>query len=170
MMCEQCRDDFLTVYRNEIKRGNHICYITAHPNLLCLHMDRVMKKYRLSHMQYSESVDCHYPPDKRYFCPDCKTVIASPLKKDQRDRYAISARHIITPEEMSAWIASGELKVENGAIFQYNVINPKVIATDKDLIFVRGWEEYLYWDQDWQVIPTVGEGEKQDNLSAASAL
>ncbi len=155
MMCEKCRDDFLTVYRNEIKRGNRICYITVRPNLLCVHMDRVMKKYRLSHMQYATSVDCHYPLDQRYACPDCKTVIESPLKENQRDRYAISAKYIITPEEMSARIASGELKVEAGSIFQYNVINPKVIASEKELCFAKGWEEYLYWDQDWQVIPTV---------------
>jgi len=77
------------------------------------------------------------------------------LKKDQKDQYAVTAKYIITPEEMLARIASGELKAEDGSLFSYNTVNPKVIVKKDVLIFDDGWEEYLYWAQDWQVIPTI---------------
>ena len=155
MICELCRDEFLKIYRDEIQHGNSIRYISVRPALLCVHMDKVLRKHQLTKMQYFEMTDCHYPLEKGYCCPQCRTSISSPLKKDQKDQYAVTAKHIITPEEMLARIASGELKAEDGSLFSYNTVNPKVIVKKDALIFDDGWEEYLYWAQDWQVIPTI---------------
>lgn len=160
-MCEECYHDFMKIYQNEIKCQNSIIYISVskkRPQKIVVYMHNVLQKYHLTTMEYSESVDCHYPEEKLYVCHKCGTGISSPLTPNQNPGYSLmTVKYMITPEEMSEKLASGELNTTNhlSRLFDYNVVNPKVIAGKDVLVFEDGWEDYLYWDVDWKVIPTI---------------
>ena len=157
-MCEACYHDFMKIYQKEINRKNSINYISASKTnpKIHLYMTDVLHNHHVTSMQYFESKDCHYPREKGYACPCCGTCISSPLTANEKDRYSLRAKHIISHEEMSEKLASGELSASDlSQLFEYNVVNPKVIAREDTLEFEDGWREYLYFEKDWQVIPTV---------------
>lgn len=155
--CMECRDDFISIYRNELKCGNSVLYIlTTIQGGFAVRMKHPLKTYTPRMMKYREDEHGRYhnPPQRTCECPKCHVQFWSRYSEDQPEAWPVEALIILSPQEMSSKIADGTIPPDR--IAYYNVINPCVIATKDDLIFEEGWEKYSYQSKKVkQILPTI---------------
>ena len=118
-LCEH----LVPLYQNEMQRGNRPLFVSTpeltqkypHPPAanIYVNMQNKLFDYELEGIQSGERNDCHYPPERYFYCERCRQYISGPVENDQKSRYEPS---------------------------KFNLPNDKIIATKENIYIEDGFD------------------------------
>ena len=148
------------VYQAEMARGNSIVYLNLNvgsKRVKVVYFNKALQTYDDldEAVKQGTYTDYHFPAERYYHCDECGWHMTGPLEDGQKNWYRPDAQEIVAPEDMVPPRVT--LRPDGGWVRKAcftNVINPRVIATPKDIVFEDGWQQFTY-SNDWQILPTV---------------
>ena len=76
------------IYQREIKRNNHLVYLSRWGKYLIVHFKNKLDNYTfLPDVKFQIEKDHHFPFSEQYLCTKCHGSIWGPLEQDQKVRY-----------------------------------------------------------------------------------
>jgi hypothetical protein len=148
------------LYQAEMARGNSIVYLSLNAgskHVKIVYLAKALQTYdeQDEAVKTGTYTDYHFPAEKYYHCDKCGWMMTGPIEDGQKNWYRPDAKEIVAPEDMVPPRVT--LRPDGGWVRKAcftNVINPRVIATPKDIVFEDGWQQFTY-SNDWQILPTI---------------